>query len=244
MTAPLLDKLRPALPTISVGALSADLLDLGRDLAAVASAGVRLIHVDVMDGCFCPMLTAGPVLVKAIQGAMLKDVHLMVRDPLPKLEAFVAAGADLLTFAVEGADHPHRVLQTLGGMTNANDASRGLLRGVSLNPGTPLTVLEPLLDELDVVLLLAINPGWSGQQFLPQTRQRIAQTRRMLDEAGREAVIMVDGGVTRENIAEVTGMGADVIVTGSAVFRDGDPAAGAKAMLDAASAGRKGTRHA
>jgi len=235
---PVLDMVREAAPTVSVGMLTADLLALGSELKTIERAGVRLLHVDVMDGCFCPAMTFGPPLVKAMKTSMLKDVHLMIRDPLDKAEAYVSAGADMVTFAIEGAPHPHRVLQALGGMANANDAGRGILRGVSLNPGTPLEVVEPLLDELEMVLLLAVNPGWGGQKFIPATARRIEQVRRMLVAADSEALVMIDGGVTRSNIAEVARMEADLIVAGSAVFDGQDAAANARFLIETVAAAR------
>jgi len=236
---PIFDLVRSCAPTVSVGMLTADLLHLGDELTAIAQAGVRLLHVDVMDGVFCPMITLGPPVVKAMKTPMLKDVHLMIRDPLAHLEAYGAAGADMITFAIEGADHPHRVLQAIGEITNANDPNRGVLRGVSLNPGTPLGVVEGLLDELDMVELLAVNPGWGGQKFISSTQRRIADLRQMVAKAGVDVLVTVDGGIKRDNIAEVAGMGPDLIVTGSAVFDGKAPAANAKFMLDAvASAGK------
>jgi len=236
---PIFDMVREAAPTVSVGMLTADMLHLGDDLAAIAQAGVQLLHVDVMDGVFCPMMTLGAPVVKAVKTPMLKDVHLMIRNPLAHLDAYEAAGADMITFAVEGADHPHRVLQAIGEMTNANDSARGVLRGVSLNPGTPLGVIEGLLDELDMVLLLAVNPGWRGQKFIEATQRRIADLRQMLDKAGVDVLVMVDGGIKRANIAEVAAMGPDLIVTGSAVFDGKAAAENARFMLEAVAAAAK-----
>jgi len=210
--------LRASCPTISVGILTADLLALGSELALLERTGVKLVHIDVMDGCFCPVMTVGPPFIKAVKTPLLKDVHLMIADPLEKIADYVAAGADIITFHPEGCAHPHRVLQQMRSMTNANDPARGLVRGVALNPGTPLEVLKPLLDELDLVLLLAVNPGWGGQKFIPSTFDRIARVRQMIADSRREILLMVDGGITRANITEVARTGADIIVTGSAVF--------------------------
>ena len=220
-------------PTISVGILTADLMALGADLARLDGTGVALLHFDVMDGCFTPMMTFGPPLVKAVRTPLLKDVHLMIDEPLEKLGDYVAAGADVVTVHAESCTHIHRVLQRLGTMENANDPSRGIVRGVALNPGTPLAVLEPLLDELDLVHLLAINPGWGGQKFLPATMGRIADVRRLLVRAGRRILLGVDGGITRENVGTLAGSGVDLVVTGSAVFDGKAPAENARAMLAA-----------
>jgi ribulose-phosphate 3-epimerase len=228
-----LERLASLAPTISVGILTADLMALGADLARLEGTGVPLLHVDVMDGCFTPMMTVGPPLVKALRTPLLKDVHLMIRDPLEKLADYVSAGADVVTVHVESCTHVHRVLQQLGTMKNATDAARGIVRGIALNPGTPLEAIEPLLDDVDLVLLLAVNPGWGGQRFIPATIDRIARARRLLEAAGRRILLGVDGAITKENIRRLTGTGVDLVVTGSAVFDGKTPTENARYMLAA-----------
>ncbi len=218
-------------PTISVGMLTADLLSLGSELAILERTDVKLLHVDVMDGCFCPMMTVGPPLIKAMKTPLLKDVHLMIQDPLEKIEDYVAAGADLITVHAESCVHIHRVLQHMASLENANDPARGLLKGVALNPGTPLEVLDPLLDDLDMVFLLAINPGWKGQKFQPSIPRRIEKLKEMTAGAQKKIFVGLDGGITRNNIAEVAGLGVDIVVTGSAVFDGKAPVENAKFML-------------
>jgi len=210
-------------PTISVGMLTADLLRLGEDLALLGRAGGTVVHIDVMDGVFCPQLTLGPPIVKAIPNSFVKDCHLMITEPLDKVQSFVEAGADIITCHVESTIHPHRVLQSLAGT--------GVIRGIALNPGTPLEVLEPLLDECELVFLLAVNPGWGGQKFLPGTEARLARARRMIGD--REILLEVDGGITRANIEHVATLGADLIVSGSAIYDGKDPEENARYMLDA-----------
>jgi ribulose-phosphate 3-epimerase len=234
-----LDRLREAAPTISVGVLTANLFSLGSEIALLEQSGVKLAHVDVMDGCFCPMMTVGPPFLKALKTPLLKDAHLMIDEPLGKVGEYVAAGADIITIHPEACSHVHRVLQTLGTLKNANDAARGIVRGVGLNPGTPLEVLEPLLDEIEMILLLAVNPGWGGQKYIPSTNRRIAQVQRMIAGSRRNIILGVDGGITKENIVEVAATGADLIVTGSAVFDGKNPAANAKFMLDAMATAKK-----
>lgn len=232
MDGPVLDHLLDGGPRLTIGMVTADLLHLGDELSILEQGGAELVHVDVMDGVFCPMLTVGTPVVKAMRTTLLKDVHLMVDDPLSKVDAFVAAGADMVTFHIEGARQPHRVLQALRTAVNVNIPARGVLRGIALNPSTPVGAIEPLLDETDYVLILAVNPGWGGQAFIPATEHRLDQARRLIDASGRRIVLGVDGGVTRDNIARVAGLGADVVVTGSAVF-DGRAAADNLAwMLD------------
>ncbi len=235
----LFSKLKDMCPTISVGMLTADLMNLGGDLSILESAGIGLVHFDVMDGCFCPSMTIGPPLIKAVKTPLIKDVHLMIVDPLTKLGDYAAAGADMITVHLESCPtHIHRVLQQLGTMANANDPETGIIRGVAINPGTPVEAIEPLLGEIDAITLLAINPGWGGQAFIKSTRERIARVKDMVAKSGQDIFLCVDGGITRNNIADVAGMGVDMVVTGSAVFDGKAPLENAKYMLDAFRAGR------
>lgn len=230
---PLLERIRKASPLISVGVLTADLMSLGSELKLIDTAGVKLLHVDVMDGCFCPMMTVGPGFIKALKTPLLKDIHLMIEEPLDKLDSYVAAGADLITVHVESCRHIHRVLQKLKEFNNINDPNRGILRGIALNPGTPLEVVTPLIDELEMVILLAVNPGWSGQKFIPSTQGRLSRLRQMINDAKKDILIGVDGGVTRDNIADIVRMDVDIIVTGSAVFDGKAPLENARFMINA-----------
>ena len=227
------EQLRESAPTISVGLLTADLMHLAEEVERVRSAGVKALHFDVMDGRFCPALTMGTALVKGVKTDLIKDVHLMIEEPLDQLAAFVRAGADVITVSVESTRHVQRALQALDEMENANDAGRGIVRGVSLNPGTPVGVIEPLLEEVEMILLLAVNPGWGGQSFISSTVLRIKRVRDMIAASGRDILVCVDGGIKKDNIAEVADLGVDLIVTGSAVFDGKDPAGNARFMLDA-----------
>jgi ribulose-phosphate 3-epimerase len=206
--------------------LTADLLCLGEELRVLRDGGVDVVHVDVMDGVFCPQITVGPPFVKAIPDGFVTDVHLMIDEPLAKIQPFVEAGADAITFHVESTRHPHRVLQELAGS--------GVKRGVALNPGTPLGVVEPLLDELELVLVLAVNPGWSGQGFIAATGERLVAARQMLE--GREILLAVDGGITAANVAGAAEH-VDVVVTGSAIFDGGSAPENLRTMQLAAAGG-------
>jgi ribulose-phosphate 3-epimerase len=238
MTSPaLLSTLQAAAPTLSIGVSAANWLALGEDLAKLEQTDARLLHFDVMDGHFTPQLTMGPALIAAAQTTLLKDVHLMIEEPLDKLADYVAAGADLITVHAESGRNVHRALQVLGAATNVNDPARGLLRGVALNPGTPLEVLPPLLDLVELIVLVAINPGYGGQQFSPATARRAASVLQMIETSGREILLGVDGGVTRRNLPEIAALGADLVVTGSAAFEGGDPVGNVAAMLEALRAG-------
>ena len=228
-----LDRLRALCPTVSVGILPADLMDLGSELAMLERMGVGIVHVDVMDGRFCPQMTVGAPYVKGLRTSLLKDVHLMVHEPLDKLPAFVAAGADMITVHVEAAVHIHRVLQRLGGMEHVEGPDRGIVRGLALNPGTPLEWLTPpLLDEVEMISLLAVDPGWSGQRFAPMTLDRLARVKAIVAASGKDILVSVDGGITRDNLAEVAAAGPDLISAGSAVFDGKDAAANARFALD------------
>jgi len=234
-------RLRALCPTVSVGILAADLLHLGDELARLEAAGVGLIHVDVMDGRFCPQMTVGPAFVKALRTPLLKDVHLMVHEPLDKLAEYAAAGADVITVHVEAAVHIHRVLQKLGTLEYSSGTGRGIARGLALNPGTPLEWLTPaLLDEVDMISLLGVDPGWSGQSFAPATLSRVSRVKDLLKAAGRDVLVCVDGGITKENLATVAAAGPDIIAAGSAVFAGGEASENARWALGAVRSGRNG----
>jgi ribulose-phosphate 3-epimerase len=233
--------LRSLCPTVSVGVLPADLMNLGSELALLEKAGAGVIHVDVMDGWFCPRVTVGPQYVRGLRTTLLKDVHLMVHEPLDKLADYVAAGADIITVHVEAAVHIHRVLQTLGEMEHSAGVDRGIVRGLALNPGTPLEWLTPaLLDEVEVISLLGVDPGWSGQVLAPATLGRIARVKDRIAAAGKDILVSVDGGITRENIAGVAAAGADIIAAGGAVFDGGSTEANARQVLEAVRQGAGG----
>jgi ribulose-phosphate 3-epimerase len=210
-------------PALSVGLATADPLHLGAELERLAAAGVGLVHLDVMDGVFCPVVaTAAPSLARAIPSPFIVDVHLMIDDPLPKVADWVEAGAGIVTFQLEGARHPHRVLQSL--------ADSGVVRGVAITPGTPLGSLEPLLGELELVLLLAVNPGWSGQPLTEHALDRLARVHELV--SGGDVLVGFDGGVNATNVERVVDAGAQIVVAGSAIFDGGDAGANARAVLD------------
>ena len=217
-------------PRLSAGILTADLTRLGAELELL-SGRAHWAHVDVMDGSFCPQLTVGPAFIKAAASTGVPvDAHLMVTEPLRFLPEVVEAGAAIVTVHAESSRHPHRALQEL---TRLSDRVRPVLRGFALNPGTPVQVVEPVLDLIDLVLVLAVSPGWPGQSPAASTARRVAAVREITLGAGRQVLVGVDGGITLANAAEVAGWGADLVVSGSAIFDGKDAAANLSAVLAA-----------
>ncbi len=204
---------------IAPSILSADFSRLGDEIRAVEAAGADYIHIDVMDGHFVPNITIGPLIVEAARRAtsLPLDVHLMIEDPDRYIPDFAAAGADIIVMHAEAVHHLHRTVQLI--------KSLGKKAGVSLNPATPLNVLDYVIADLDLVLLMTVNPGFGGQSFIEACLPKIQALRAMLDRRGGEAELEVDGGVKASNIARIAHAGADVFVAGSAVFGSPDYAA-------------------
>lgn len=192
--------------------LSADFANLGADVEAVDRAGAHYIHIDVMDGAFVPNFSIGLPVIKAIRKYTDKvfDVHLMVEDPAHHLEAFKEAGADILTVHVEACRHLHRTIQTIH--------SLGIRAGVALNPATPLCVLDDVLEDVDMVLLMGVNPGFGGQKYISSTTDKIRRLRKIIRDRSLDVDIEVDGGINRDNLNMVLDAGANVIVAGSQIF--------------------------
>ena len=205
---------------IAPSILSADFAQLGAEVGAIAAAGADYVHVDVMDGHFVPNLTIGPMVVKALRphAKLPFDVHLMISPVDPFVAEFAQAGADIITFHPEAGAHPHRTVQLI--------KSLGKKAGLSLNPGTPISVIDWLLPEIDLMLVMSVNPGFGGQRFIESSLGKIKELRRRIDavseqQGGRPIDLEVDGGINMETAKQVIAAGADVLVAGTATFQGG-----------------------
>jgi ribulose-phosphate 3-epimerase len=200
---------------ISPSILSADFAMLGEEVRAITTAGADYVHIDVMDGHFVPNLTIGPGVIKALRphSALPFDVHLMISPVDPFIQSFADAGADIITVHPEAGPHLHRTIQTI--------KASGARAGVSLNPATPVEVVDYVLGDIDLILVMSVNPGFGGQSFIDSQLAKIERLRTMIDRSGRTIDLEVDGGVTPETARQVIAAGADVLVAGTAAFKGG-----------------------
>ncbi len=208
----------PAPVRIAPSILSADFAALGQEVRAIEAAGADWVHIDVMDGHFVPNLTIGPAVVKALRphSTLPFDVHLMISPVDGFLDAFAAAGADIITVHPEAGPHIHRSVQHI--------KSLGKQAGVSLNPATPAKMLDYLIDDIDLVLVMSVNPGFGGQSFIASQLRKIEAVRKMIDKSGRDIRLEVDGGIDAATAPQAIAAGADVLVAGTATFKGGPDA--------------------
>ncbi len=205
--------------------LAADFSNLERDIKCVQKAGAKYIHVDVMDGNFVPNISLGAPVAKSIRKHIkgIMDVHLMIDNPDKFLEDFKEAGADILTVHLEATHHIHRTVQRIRAL--------GMKAGVSLNPGTPVNCLRPIIEEVDLVLIMSVNPGFGGQKFIPYSLYKIQEVRSLAEKYNKDLLIQVDGGVNLDNVQTITQAGANLIVAGSSVFDGEDTARNTESFL-------------
>lgn len=203
-------------PLIAPSILAADLLHLQNEVQAVVQAGADWLHVDVMDGRFVPNITFGPRIIECLRqvSSLPIDVHLMITPAQPHLEAFVKAGANIVTVHPESDIHLHRSLMEIRAL--------GAKAGVALNPHTPLAMIESILPAIDLILIMTVNPGFGGQQFIPSILEKIRQTRQLIQQAPQKILLEVDGGINSQTAPEVISAGADVLVAGTAIFQTND----------------------
>jgi ribulose-phosphate 3-epimerase len=212
---------------IAPSILSADFTRLGEEIASVERGGASVIHVDVMDGHFVPNISVGLPVVKAVKRAtqLPIDTHLMITEPGIYAEQFVDAGASMVSVHVEIDLHLNRTLTAI--------KKKGAMAGVAINPATPLVALEEALAFADYILLMSVNPGFGGQQFIPTSLDKVRRLRRMIDDRGLKTRIEIDGGIDRHNIAQIVAAGAEIIVAGSAIFNESDPAQAVRELREA-----------
>ncbi len=212
---------------IAPSILSADFARLGEQIKTVEQAGASLLHVDVMDGRFVPNITVGLPVVKAISRAtrLPIDAHLMIVEPGRYAESFVKAGAQMVSIHIEADQHAHRTLSAI--------RAAGAQAGIAFNPATPLSALEEAIKFADYALLMSVNPGFGGQEFIPESLDKVRRLRKMIDERGLRTRIEIDGGIDIDNIADITGAGAEIIVAGSAIFGSGDPGVAVRKLREA-----------
>jgi ribulose-phosphate 3-epimerase len=222
-------ELRAQAPLVSAGAFAGDLGDLRGAVTTLERGGAKVLHLDVGDGRYSPLMIGGPGEIAAVETTAFKDVHLMIEEPLAHVDRFAAAGADAITIQLDAGRHPVQALRAIGAATNANDAARPVLRGVCLGLDHPVAALEPLLDEIDLVLVLTVVPGFRAAPAA-STQHRVGAVRALV---GADVLVSVDGGITTATAPALVAAGADLVVAGTTLFAAPDPAAALRELAAA-----------
>lgn len=216
------EEIKAISPTLSVGVMSADLMHLAVAETLLSSAFVRLVHFDVMDGRFCPQFTAGSFFVRGFQTRLYKDVHLMVEEPEKYIPEFASAGADIISIHAENKGDKKELLSLIKKQKNINNPSRGILCGIAINPETSLLEIEPLLEDIDLIYVLGVKPGITQQEFDKKVLTKFDELKSKVKDLSDPPICGIDGGINREALKLAVEIGADIIVSGSAIFKKGD----------------------
>jgi ribulose-phosphate 3-epimerase len=214
----MIDFIKNNYPLLSVGILSANLMNLEKDIDILEKNNIKLLHFDVMDGNFVPQLTIGHTFVKAVKTKLFKDVHLMIKDPYNFIPYYISAGADIITLHLESGNHIRACLRLISTSVNVNDVKRKIACGLAITPATPISSIEPFLPDIDIITLIGVNPGYYNETFYDDTIERAFAVKKLIAESKKDIFLCIDGGITKEVIKKVSQVDPHIVVSGSAIF--------------------------